>query len=122
MSKHSRLIILFGSRAKGTANQQSDVDVAALADHPLDLPEKTELAQKIAGRFSVSEDKVDVVDLWAASPLLQYQIAETGQLLEGDGFDFIRFRVLAWKRYQDTAKFRRIREESLSRYVQRNNT
>ncbi|TSC55304.1 MAG: hypothetical protein Greene041679_651, partial [Parcubacteria group bacterium Greene0416_79] len=32
-----RLVILFGSQARGTAGKQSDTDVAVLVDHPLAL-------------------------------------------------------------------------------------
>ena len=118
MNASIKLVILFGSQARGTAGDQSDADVAILADRPLEMEEKAGVAERFAKHLNVSEDKIDVVDLWMASPLLQHQIACTGKLLEGGEFDFVRFKVLAWKRYQDTAKFRRIREEVLSKYVQ----
>ena len=68
--------------------------------------------------FGVSEDAVDVVDIWHAPPLLQQEIARHGKLIYGDAFDFIRFRVLAWKRYLDTAKFRRARERALAKHYE----
>ena len=109
------LIILFGSRARGTEGKSSDADIAVLADHPLSLEEKQALATEAAGRFDISEDIVDIIDLWNAPPLLQHQVAKEGKLLEGDPFSFVRFKVLAWKRYQDTAKFRRAREDYFSK-------
>ncbi len=110
-----QFIVLFGSRARGTESKNSDADVAALADHALDMEEKADLACKIARMLKISEDKIDLVDLWNAPPLLQHRVAEEGKLLRGDPHVFIRFRVLAWKRYLDTAKFRRARERALAK-------
>ena len=117
--KDLKLIILYGSRARETHSKDSDVDVAVLADHPVTLAAKTEVSERMAKRFSVSDEQIDVVDMWDAPPLLAHEVGETGTLLEGEQFDFIRFRVRAWKRYLDTAKFRRVREQSLKRYVKR---
>ena len=58
--------------------------------------------------------KIDLIDLFDAPPLLQFQISKEGKLLSGEEKDFLRFKVLAWKRYLDTAKFRKIREKTLS--------
>ena len=110
-----KLVILFGSQAKGKTGRMSDFDVAVLADRPLGLEEKGKMAEKFALKFDAAEDKVDVVDLWNASPLLQHEVATHGKLLEGNEYDFLRFRVLAWKRYLDTAKFRRAREKLLDK-------
>jgi predicted nucleotidyltransferase len=109
------LIILFGSRARATAGAISDFDVAVLGDRTLTLEEKSQIKTKLAKKINALEDKIDLVDLWNASPLLQYEVAQTGKLLEGDEFDFLRFKVLAWKQYQDTAKLRRQREQALAR-------
>lgn len=113
------LLILFGSRATGHARPDSDWDVAVVADHGLTLDERGTAAEEAARLLGTNEDKVDLVDMWSASPLLQQFVAKEGKLLQGDPFLFIRFKVLAWKRYHDTAKFRRLRHESLQRYVQR---
>ncbi len=113
---NKELVILFGSRVKGTAGKMSDTDIAVLDDHELELLEKGDIAEKMAARLGVSEDEVDVVDLRVASPLLQYEVAKRGKLLSGSEHDFFRFRVLAWKRYQDTTKFRKRREEVLREY------
>ena len=112
------LLILFGSRAKGTARADSDWDVAVVADHPLTLKERGMAAEAVARLLGVNEDQIDVTDIWSASPLLQQFVAKEGTLLAGDPFAFTRFKILAWKRYLDTAKLRRLRQQSLERYVQ----
>ncbi|MEK7560499.1 MAG: nucleotidyltransferase domain-containing protein [Patescibacteria group bacterium] len=117
LPQNLKLVILFGSQARGSAGTESDTDVAALSDHALSLAERSVLIKRLALELNAPEDKVDLVDLWAAPPLLQHHISEEGKLLYGKPFDFLRFRVLAWKRYQNTAKFRRARHETLKNYV-----
>lgn len=110
-----QLLIMFGSRARGTAGAQSDMDIAVLSNHKLSFEEKGAVGTYAAKKAGASEDAVDVVDIWAAPPLLQHAIAQEGKLLEGDPQAFLRFRVLAWKRYQNTARFRRMREKHLEK-------
>lgn len=111
--KRQKLMILFGSYAKGTTGKRSDVDVAVFAEHPLSLRDTSELSEDIAKKFSVSEDSVDIADLSTASPLLQYEVAEHGKLLQGKPEDFFSFRLLARKRYMHAEKLYRIRDEHL---------
>ncbi|MBI3421230.1 MAG: nucleotidyltransferase domain-containing protein [Candidatus Sungbacteria bacterium] len=113
------LLILFGSRAKDTARADSDWDVAVVGDHMLSLEERGKYAEEAARMLNTNEDRIDLADMGNASPLLQQFVAKEGKLLLGDPFLFIRFRVRAWKRYLDTAKLRRLRHESLQRYVSR---
>lgn len=120
--KGIRLTILFGSHAKARTRKRSDIDIALLADHPLTLEEKMAMGELLANHLHLSEDDLDLVDLWQAPPLLQYEIARSGKLLAGDAFAFTRFKVLAAKRYYDTAKFRRAREHALNQYVQGSHT
>jgi predicted nucleotidyltransferase len=118
--KGLKLVILFGSRASGKAGKVSDTDVAVLGEHPLTVEEKIEIGDRTAKELNVSEDAIDIVDLWLAPPLLQHEVACSGRLLYGKREDFIRYKVLAWKRYQDTSKFRRARERSLEKLLHAN--
>lgn len=114
-----QLVILFGSHARKTAGKQSDTDIAVLASSPLSLAEKNALTAHLAVELQVNEERIDIVDLFNAPPLLAHQVGETGKLLHGTLFDFNRFRIRAWKQYLDTTKFRRAREQALKKYVQR---
>ena len=101
------LIILFGSQTKGQANITSDFDIGVVADKPLSLEEKNKLSEEIAKEFNFSEDKIDLVDLNEASPLLQMEAAKSGKLLKGTEEDFVQYRILAWKRYQDYKEYQK---------------
>ena len=108
------LIIAFGSQVSNRATEMSDFDFGILKEKPFSLSERTDLAYHISKKQNINEDKVDLVDLSTASPILKFEVAQTGKLIEGETFDFIRFKVRAMKEYQDTAKFRRIREQVMN--------
>ena len=112
-----KLIIIFGSRAKGTAGKTSDYDVAVLADRPLELEDKFQLSRDLAEEYGYNEDLMEIVDLWSAPPLLLHEIAKSGKLLKGSDLDFLLFRVSAWKQYQDTAKLRKLQKEQLKQRI-----
>ena len=104
------LIIAYGSQVKGGSTTASDFDFAVLKDKPLTLSERSDLSLYIAEKCGINEDKIDLVDLYTASPMLKFEVARVGKLISGKLFDLIRFKVRAMKEYQDTAKFRRLRE------------
>ena len=113
------LIIAFGSQISGKTRGGSDFDFAVLARKSLTLSERSALSARLSKKLGINEDKIDLVDLHKSSPLLLYEVAKKGKLIEGTDFDFIRFKVRAWKVYQDTAKFRRLGEQMVKKYVQR---
>lgn len=69
---------LFGSWAQGTARPESDIDLAILADDPPDPVGLWTLAGELA---DVAGCPVDLLDLRAASTVMQYQIITTGERL-----------------------------------------
>ncbi len=105
------LIIAFGSQVNGRATEMSDFDFGVLGEKPLSLSEHTDLSGYISTKLDINEDKIDLVDLYTTSPMLKFEVARMGKLIEGRTFDFIRFKVRAFKEYVDTAKFRRLREK-----------
>ncbi|MEI6746693.1 MAG: nucleotidyltransferase domain-containing protein [Methylococcaceae bacterium] len=71
-------IYLFGSRANGTANSDSDLDLAVLVAgyaEPLQLWDISNDLAEIAGC------DVDLLDMRAASTVMQYQILQKGHCL-----------------------------------------
>jgi predicted nucleotidyltransferase len=105
------LIIAFGSQIKGGATDMSDFDFGVLKEESLSLSDRVNISEYIAKKLNINEDKIDLVDLSSASPLLKFEIARNGKLIEGNYTDFIRFKVRTFKEYVDTAKFRRLREK-----------
>ena len=97
--------------AGGAPERARDIDLAFLMDGPIDI---VGLTNKITPLLR--EDAVDVVDLRRASPLLAVRVALQGvPLFERSGGEFACFRSLAWRRWVDTAKLRRLQHESLHR-------
>ncbi len=101
-------IVMFGSRAKGAARPDSDVDVGLwLADPDITPEQELELIRALA--LATHEGNLDVAILNHADPLLGYHVMRDGLLLyEQEHGMFDRYRLRAWKRYLDTEKFRRL--------------
>lgn len=108
------LIIAYGSQVRGRATPGSDFDFAVFTGKQLSLNDRSYFAGMIAEKYKINEDKIDLVDVSSISPILKFEISKYGKLVEGNEFDFIRFKVRAFKEYQDTAKFRRMRERIMT--------
>ena len=96
-------IYLFGSRANGTANSDSDLDLAVVVAgyaEPLQLWDISNNLAEIAGC------DVDLLDMRAASTVMQYQILQTGRRLWANKLEADLFEcfVLSEKLYFDQAR------------------
>jgi predicted nucleotidyltransferase len=109
------LAILHGSRATGHNHQDSDWDVAVLADRPLTWYERSVLRRTFAAKLSVPDGSVDVADLRSSSPLLRYRAAMHGRLIEGDPREFQRFQISAWKDYLNNHEMFDLRAQFLTK-------
>jgi predicted nucleotidyltransferase len=82
-----RLLLLFGSRARGEAAASSDWDFGYLAGEGFD---PDELLAHLVGRLNT--ERIDLVDLERANGLLRYRAAAEGKRLhEGVPGEFERF-------------------------------
>ncbi len=84
-----RLLVLYGSRARGESRPGADWDFGYLADVPMDAPGLLATLVEVLG-----DDKVDLVDLDRATGLLRFRAACDGVLLhesEPGLFDRYRF-------------------------------
>ena len=109
-----RLIVLFGSRAKGTAGPMSDTDVLVAGGRDLAPLQEGELRATLSEALAVPEDTIDLVFLESAAPLVRSEALETGTVLFGDPGMVITERVRAWKALLDTQKFINWRREYLA--------
>lgn len=73
-------IYAFGSRIDGTANVDSDLDLAVLVAGYADPIKLWDLSGQLA---DIVACPVDLLDLRAASTVMQYQILQTGRRLWG---------------------------------------
>ena len=71
-------IYAFGSRIQGTANAQSDLDLAVLVAGYADPIQLFEMANQLADQLGY---EVDLLDLRAASTVMQHQVITTGRRL-----------------------------------------
>ena len=117
------LAYLFGSQAEGTARPSSDADFAVL------LPPGTPREQFFDARLSLMNavmdelhtDKVDLVILNEASPLLMHQVVKFGRVIYEDPLTqpAIDFYVYAASRYSDTASTRKLAYRYLKEWLDR---
>jgi predicted nucleotidyltransferase len=75
-----KLAILFGSVASGEANAQSDLDLAVIAEKPLQAAEKIQLIEALA---MATGRPVDLVDVYAAPEPLLGQVIKHGRRILG---------------------------------------
>jgi predicted nucleotidyltransferase len=109
------LVVLFGSAATGRARARSDVDVAVRCTGPADLDV---LYRVLAPR--IGTDRLDLVDLRRASPLLMMAVARSGHLLfEKRPGVYRQFQALASRRYCDTEKLRRAQRRAIHAFLAR---
>ena len=103
-----KLVILFGSQAKGAASPSSDWDLGVIfmpgikdpfRDCRMDLP--------LAEALGVNSDAVDVIDLERASYLLQGVVAQEGlPLFEREAGSFASFASRAHRQWADWSRRR----------------
>ena len=107
------LVVLFGSRARGTASLGSDWDVAIRFHPGDDQPLRIcALDPLLAEAIGCSSDGIDVVDLDQASYLLQRCVAENGiPLFEREPGLFSRFCSRSIRQWADWQR----RKEKLQR-------
>ncbi|MFS0907521.1 nucleotidyltransferase domain-containing protein [Priestia aryabhattai] len=91
-------IIVFGSFAKGTTHQESDIDIAFyVKDKKLDKYEVFMLAQDLA---ALLKREVDLVNIAEASTVFQAQIYTTGEIIySGDDTLRMNEQMKALKMY-----------------------
>jgi len=96
-------VYAFGSRVQGTAGPQSDLDLAVLVAGYAEPLVLWDLSASLADKVACP---VDLLDLRAASTVMQYQVITTGKLLWSIGLDAGLFEcyVLSEKTALDAAR------------------
>jgi predicted nucleotidyltransferase len=108
-----RLVVLFGSSARGRARQDSDLDIGVLVKHPLSTTQRARLWNDLSRLFQAD---VDLTVLNHVEPLLGYQVARDGLLLfETEPRTWENWKSYAIRRFWDTHKYRDALKEYLTR-------
>lgn len=110
-------LILFGSMAKEEIYVKGDIDIAVLLE---DTNSKADQEMKLYSALMdlFETDKLDLVVLNRASPLLLKEIAISGELLyEKKRGIFDRFQIKAIKKYLDAQKFFDLQHQCLEDFL-----
>lgn len=96
-------IYAFGSKVQGTAGPDSDLDLAVLVAGYVNAVTLWEMAGSLADIVACD---IDLLDLRAASTVMQYQVITTGRRLWAAGVqaDLFECYVLSEKTALDTAR------------------
>lgn len=97
-----KLVVLYGSKASGVANTESDLDLAVMAETRPDLRLFNRLYRAFSEIFQ--GEAVDVRFLNDADPLFLIQVVKNGCLLAGSRADFIELKIQANRRYIDDGR------------------
>jgi predicted nucleotidyltransferase len=108
-----QIVLLFGSRVSGRVHSGSDIDLGILFDSPVDLVRMT---SRVTGLLHT--ERVDLVDLRRASPLLTFSAARQSDLLyERSAGLFNQFFSLSFRRYIDTKKLRDAQKKIIQNFL-----
>jgi predicted nucleotidyltransferase len=112
-----RFVVLFGSSADGTNGPESDVDIAvmpALGRRPGHVCMYGDLVPIFL------DERLDIVNLRNAPPLLAWHVACEGKLLyAADRWEWLRFCTHAVKEWDDVRRFQRYGSEYVDRAIER---
>lgn len=112
-----RLVLLFGSQAKREARKDSDIDIAILAPRRLLEQDMIYLNYEFTNIFPI--DKIDLVDLHGAPPLLMKQISDSTEIIYSmNSYDFINFQIYAARLYAEAQPLFDLRRKRISSIIQ----
>ncbi len=115
------ILVVFGSRARGTHRPDSDLDVAVLPD-TTDSRARRHLQADLAVALAhlAPAGRVDVILLDEAPEVLRQRIMETGRvLLNRDPEAWKELRVRTMREYGDSEGYRRLYLEAQRRRLER---
>lgn len=110
------LLVSFGSYNTDRFTAESDIDLGYLSKTALDASQQLALMQDFISLFG--RDKIDLVDLSIASPLLLYEVACNSQVLYEEDDSYLKFKLRASARYADTKWLRQQRRAYLNDLIE----
>lgn len=111
------MVLLFGSRAKGQENISSDFDIAYLSKKKLDLMDESRLVCDLMEIFR--SDKIDIVNIRKAPPLLMKHIFNNNKILFcADKKNYDAYRTYSLKKYIEAKPLFDLKSEYLDYRVE----
>lgn len=106
-----KLMMIYGSYAKGAPRKMSDLDIAVLGKEPIDFKTELKLYSALAEIFGDNREReLDVKSLHGISSFFRYQVMKDGVLIYGDPHDFYIFKVYAIRCHQENQKLYQLKE------------
>ena len=108
---------VFGSQATGRTHPESDIDLGMFLEGSIRPEQRHALRLKLLGMLSriLKTDKVDLVILNEAPPLLAYEVLRTGLLVYCSNENArVEFQVRTLQAYEETIPLRRILSEAMA--------
>lgn len=101
-----KLVILFGSSARGAELQKSDLDIAILADHEFYEKHYQDFIFDIAEVENLEKREIEIVPISDRNPILLYNIFNDGiPLYIKDNESYWRTRNWARHSYEENSRF-----------------
>jgi len=79
-----KLVIIFGSYAKGVQNSDSDIDIAFFSEDKISNWQRWQVAQDIAIGLNID---VDLIDMNSANDVLKFEIVSHGEIILNKNMD-----------------------------------
>ncbi len=115
-----RIVILFGSIARGDIKRESDIDVAVLAEPEFSLKELLRLMGELEDLCGRRVDVVQLRDLCENKPAMAFEITREGIPLKiVDREEWLRLRERIWHHYLDTEYLRRLNWHYFKEFLRR---
>lgn len=121
-----KLLVLFGSRARGEEDSSSDWDFAFLFAPEAPTERKpfwfpgAELLDTLSQLLHVSENAIDLVNLNTCSDILAHFVARDGQVIyEKTPGEFAQFQQQALKTKGELKAFRQVQREQVHKALER---
>ena len=111
------LVLLFGSSASGNINAGSDIDIAVYGKHILSEKEKIALILEFSNIFYT--DKIDIIDIKTASPLLKKEIFKCYRILYRETpLLLYQLELVSIYEYKESEILYQMQRERLQEFVQ----
>lgn len=113
-----RLLILFGSRAKGKLHKESDYDVAYLSNRGLSFEDEGRLIIELKKIIGVPDERlINLVNMHSAGPLLLKEIFNAHRtLFKETNNTYDTYKIYSLKNYLDSRPIFELRDSLINRY------